>query len=167
MEEAKRRQAITSKRFGIIMALIQNRSGFRCQAHLSSGKEVQSMASKRSGGSPQSRGEIPWIARLGASQRTEKSRRVLGGVNQRPAAPAGEPFPTWLDEIRSAVVPANVGHALRARRGFSLGRRVLFDTGAAWRLRFPSRFFAGHILLPRLASPPLGVIEIRPGSAGH
>ena len=73
------------------------------------------------------------------------STRDLRRVNERPAAPAGEPFPTRFDEIRGAVVPTNVGHSLRARCGFDRRRRIFLQSDSAWFVRFFSRIFAGHI----------------------
>src|SRR5882724_81538 len=73
------------------------------------------------------------------------STRDLRRINERAAAPAGEPFPTRFDEIRGAVVPTNVGHSLRARFGFDWRRRIFFQSNAAWFVRFFSRVFAGHI----------------------
>src|ERR1051326_140849 len=43
---------------------------------------------------------------------------ILRRVNQGAAAPAGEPFPTRLNKIRSTVIPTDVGHSFRTRFGF-------------------------------------------------
>src|SRR3954471_21439816 len=70
----------------------------------------------------------------------------LGRVDERAAAPAREPFPAWLHEIRCAVVPACVRHPLGTRRRFPIAWFVLFQAGAARALRFFSRIFGSHFV---------------------
>jgi hypothetical protein len=101
----------------------------------------------------------PW--RDSTRHPTGRFASLSGRINQRAAAPAGEPFPPWFDEIRSAVIPANVSHPLRPRCGLSFGGRILLNPRASWSFRFPARIFARHILPPRLVSVPPGAT--RPG----
>jgi hypothetical protein len=83
----------------------------------------------------------------------------LGRVNERAAAPAGEPFPARLDEIRRPVVPTDISHPLRTRLGFDWRRRVFFKSSAAWFVRFFSRIFASHLFPPRLISLSFGSLS--------
>lgn len=81
---------------------------------------------------------------------------LLRGIDQRSAAPAGEPFPARLDKIRRAIVPADVSHPLRAWRCFSGLGRIFLDAGATRFFRFSARFFVSHI------DPPLPGLILQP-----
>lgn len=98
----------------------------------------------------------------------QDERELLRRVNQCSAAPAGEPFPTGLDEIRGSVIPTSVSHPFRARLSFDRCRRILFHSSSAWFLRLSPRILPSHISsFLAWARSPLGGFEARPGSAGR